>query len=492
MDEELRHYERLAAQGSDEAAAQVLIIRMRKGDLPRKNVEMMALLGDVAAIDAVGKPHVPTKLFRSLSQPGEGPGYGGPYLHTPGVGTGIASQSGRNAWLKGYTKKTSIFDYVWAICDRSPLTGLMLAIDVATGCQQFWRRTNPQAVIDFGNRFYNKKYIDPEMAIIASRALIDLVENIHADPEGDAVRSAAMIPLIAARIQGAASGPMIKAGDLSPIMDNRFYIIYAINYAASAWGRELRLDLPSAREIVLENACQQIIEHLLRPTFKINPDEEEIAKYRKLLTETTDFIDRDAYHRRLLEAQDITPSSNMAVLSSIVDACDETLKEHGYNFTGELGSGSHGYVYTSGPGEVTKVTRSPMEANIAQLLIGDPITCFPKIDSVEDITLLCESHMPIFAIRREHIYDFKGSKSLLLNIQWAMRPTWDNYGKRLDPDDNLTEDEYTKLEEFIRCTDAVKRKYRFIYTDIGASNLGTRADGSIVIRDFSHCAYIAD
>jgi hypothetical protein len=231
--------------------------------------------------------------------------------------------------------------------------------------------------------------------------------------------------------------------------------------------------------------------------YRRNADEEEVAKYRELLAGTTDFIEREAYHRRLLEAQGITPSNSMAVLDSTVEACDETLKAHGYNFIRRLGSGSHGYVYSSGPGEVTKITRSPMEAAIAQLFVGEKMTCFPEIDSVEDITLLCDSHMPLFAIRREHIHDFKGSKELYLRIREAMHLIWNNVGienivKRLDEADTLTENELSRLEEYVHCAYAVKRKYRFIYNDIGVSNLGTRADGSIVIRDFSHCCFIRE
>jgi len=497
MDEELRHYERLAAQGSDEAAAQVLIIRMRKGDLPRENVEITAMLGHQPSTLAVGEQEIPKlrpmlrfiRTLRSLPENVE-------ILHSPETGTGIASQA------PGISKY--VFDLIWTLWDIDYMLGLHLIVCAAKMVENLPSLVNSRMSIGFGERLLNGETIDSATAVTAGIALADVVVNIHSTPYGDAARSAAMVSLVAARIN--------ESRGWRTWVDSRFYACYAINYAASAlaiddinleqgagaWPfKNLMEVLDIMKQRVIDHCSRELIEYLLIPGMRINPDEEEIAKYKKLLETETDFIERERYHLRLLEAQDITPSTSMATLGSTIEACDEILKAHGYNFTRELGLGSHGYVYTSGPGEVTKVTRSPMEAAIAQLFVSDPVTCFPEIASVEDITFLCESHIPIFAIRRENLHDFKGSKELYRAIRRAFSAIRRNVGQskileRVDPDNILTEEEVFELEQLMRCVYAVKRKYRFIFNDIDFSALSTRVDGSIVIRDFSYCAYISD
>ena len=101
MDRELRHYRRLAAQGDINAAAQVLIIRIRKSDLPRRNVEIAAMLGHQPSILGVGKQEVPTSSrgIRFWPRPRVEP------LHDPEMGTGIGDQG------EGISK--FVFDLIW-------------------------------------------------------------------------------------------------------------------------------------------------------------------------------------------------------------------------------------------------------------------------------------------------------------------------------------------------------------------------------------------
>ena len=55
---------------------------------------------------------------------------------------------------------------------------------------------------------------------------------------------------------------------------------------------------------------------------------------------------------------------------------------------------------------------------------------------------------------------------------------------------SLAKIEASQLEDFASCIIATKIKYGLILNDLGFGNLGTREDGSLVIRDFSHCASV--
>lgn len=59
MDERLRRLEREAARGDGQAAAQLLVERLRRGELTRRELELRAYLGDAAAAGALG-PEAPS------------------------------------------------------------------------------------------------------------------------------------------------------------------------------------------------------------------------------------------------------------------------------------------------------------------------------------------------------------------------------------------------------------------------------------------------
>jgi len=225
---------------------------------------------------------------------------------------------------------------------------------------------------------------------------------------------------------------------------------------------------------------------------------ETIEGLRKALETEEDFIIRERYQRRLLELRGITPLNSVTALESAIENCQSELEDHGYSLDRWLGQGSHGQVYQSDTGEVTKITRSPMEAVIAQSLIGESLSCFPEIYKVEDITLLCDSEIPMFAIKREHLHNFKLKEkrwpSALTGAisQMFLLISRNDYEKvdKLKEHYPLDEEEIEKLEEFAACVIATKQKYNLILNDLDTENLGMRDDGSIVIRDFSHCARI--
>lgn len=201
------------------------------------------------------------------------------------------------------------------------------------------------------------------------------------------------------------------------------------------------------------------------------------AEYREALKTEKDFILRERYQRRLLELRGITPLNSMAALGSAIENCQAELESHGYPLYRELGAGSAGYVYHSGPGQVTKITRSPMEAAIAQLLVGDPFSCFPIIDQVEDITLLCDSEIPMFAIKREQIDDFKVGENLVLwpAVDYMFKLIRQYWGSpwcheeitKIKERYPLDEEEIIQLVDFANCIIATKQKYNLILRDLG-------------------------
>jgi len=168
-----------------------------------------------------------------------------------------------------------------------------------------------------------------------------------------------------------------------------------------------------------------------------------------------------------------------------------------------LGRGVDGYVYQSQSGYVIKFSLSSSEAQIAEYLRHHPHPGFPKIEAVWDLSHRCQVIPPFYAIVREEISEVSENNlrilNLLTHLMYLASSKYIIHSEFIQQVERIRNDFIQRINptphqrhqfERIRKLALWMRRIGLYGSDFGGSNWGERANGDLVIRDFSQFTFV--